>query len=124
MVDLLQIFLGIAFPPVALSALILLWPALTLRSIFLRFLRALFEENLRGKIVIITGASSSLGQVELPHRYHTKIPSFCPLILNSGQALEVVCTAVFGVLGLASGVRVWKRGSVFLVVKTMLLVFS
>ena len=61
--DLFQAFLNLVVPVVGLSTLLVLWPALTLRSIFLRMFHAVFEENMRGKIILITGASSGIGEV-------------------------------------------------------------
>eukprot|EP00250_Pteridium_aquilinum_P011441 c20074_g1_i1 orf=235-1278(-) len=66
--DLLRALLDLIVPPVAFCVLLVLWPALTVRSFILRFFRAIFEENMRGKIVAITGASSSLGQA-LAYQY-------------------------------------------------------
>ena len=89
MVDLLQALLGITVPPIAVCVLLLLWPALTLRSLFLRLVRSVFEENLRGKIVLITGASSSLGQVHPP-------PSLATIRLIQRLILPRVCFSVQG----------------------------
>ena len=61
--DLFQAFLNLVVPVVGLCTLLVLWPALTIRSIFLRMFHAVFEENMRGKIVLITGASSGIGEV-------------------------------------------------------------
>lgn len=60
--DLFQVLLDLVVPPIGLCVLLVLWPALTVRSIILRLFRTVFEENLRGKVVVITGASSSLGE--------------------------------------------------------------
>ncbi|MCO5570029.1 hypothetical protein L7F22_023743 [Adiantum nelumboides] len=66
--DLMQRLLDLVFPPAALCVLLVLWPALTVRSIILRFFRTLFQESMRGEIVAITGATSSLGQA-LTYQY-------------------------------------------------------
>ncbi|KAH7434921.1 hypothetical protein KP509_06G041200 [Ceratopteris richardii] len=66
--DLLQRFLNLVIPPTALCVLLVLWPALTVRSIGQRLFKVVFKENVRGKIVAITGASSKLGQA-LAYQY-------------------------------------------------------
>ncbi|MCO5550927.1 hypothetical protein L7F22_004421 [Adiantum nelumboides] len=60
--DLLQSFLNIFIPVVGFCTLLILWPALTFRSIVMRMFNTVFEENMRGKIVLITGASSGIGE--------------------------------------------------------------
>ncbi|KAI5067943.1 hypothetical protein GOP47_0016288 [Adiantum capillus-veneris] len=69
--DLLQTFLNLVMPVFGVCTLVVLWPILTIRSMFLRFFNAIFEENVRGKVVLITGASSGIGE-QLSYQYAKK----------------------------------------------------
>lgn len=69
--DLFQTFLNLVMPVFGICTLVVLWPLLTIRSMFLRFFRAILEENVRGKVVLITGASSGIGE-HLAYQYSKK----------------------------------------------------
>lgn len=69
--DLLQTFLNIVMPVCGLCTLVVLWPLLTMRSLFLRAFHAILDENVRGKVVLITGASSGIGE-QVAYQYAKK----------------------------------------------------
>ena len=62
--DLFQMFLNLVVPFFGLSTLFfVLGPLLTVQRLVSRVFRSVFEENIRGKVVLITGASSGIGEV-------------------------------------------------------------
>lgn len=66
--DLVHSFLNVIAPPATLVTLLLLLPPYWLAK-FLRYVyRSIFSENVAGKVVIITGASSGIGE-QLAYEY-------------------------------------------------------
>jgi hypothetical protein len=63
--DLFQLFLNLVVPAIGIPTLLFLWPILAIRSLFSRAFRSVFEENVRGKVIVITGASSGISEVSL-----------------------------------------------------------
>ncbi|KAH9308930.1 hypothetical protein KI387_036841 [Taxus chinensis] len=59
---LIQMFLNLTFPPMALAFLAVALPPLTLMKMFGWLFHFLFSENMRGKVVVITGSSSGIGE--------------------------------------------------------------
>ncbi|XVE56545.1 hypothetical protein DITRI_Ditri04bG0019600 [Diplodiscus trichospermus] len=60
--DLIHKFLNLVAPPFTVFSLIFFLPPFYLFKFFLSTLRSIFSENLEGKVVIITGASSGIGE--------------------------------------------------------------
>ncbi|KAB1217490.1 11-beta-hydroxysteroid dehydrogenase 1B [Morella rubra] len=60
--DLIHTFLNVVAPPATFFSLCLLLPPYSFVKLFLSTLRYLFSENVAGKVVIITGASSGIGE--------------------------------------------------------------
>ena len=61
--DLLQCVLNLALPPTAIAFLSVVLPPLALMRMLFWFYHLIFRENMRGKTVLITGASSGIGEV-------------------------------------------------------------
>ena len=61
--DFLQCVLNLALPPTAIAFLSVVLPPLALVWMLFWFYHLIFRENMRGKTVLITGASSGIGQV-------------------------------------------------------------
>ncbi|XP_010250645.1 PREDICTED: 11-beta-hydroxysteroid dehydrogenase 1B-like [Nelumbo nucifera] len=64
-------FMNIVAPPVILLTLVLLSPPFLVLEFFLSILRSFFSENVAGKVVLITGASSGIGK-QLAYQYAKK----------------------------------------------------
>jgi hypothetical protein len=88
--DLFQLFFNLVVPVFGLSTLLFLWPILAIRSLFSRAFRSVFEENVRGKVVLITGASSGIGEV-MTYQSLTGITS----IYHFGERIRLI--ALIGV---------------------------
>jgi NADPH:quinone reductase-like Zn-dependent oxidoreductase len=61
--DFIHKFLNIVAPPFTFFSICFLLPALFFYKFFLSILSSIFSENLSGKVVLITGASSGIGEV-------------------------------------------------------------
>ncbi|KAI3455065.1 hypothetical protein Pfo_011728 [Paulownia fortunei] len=62
MIDLIHTFLNLAAPPFTFFSLLLFLPPFQLFKFFLSVLGTLFSEDVAGKVVVITGASSGIGE--------------------------------------------------------------
>ncbi|KAI5054532.1 hypothetical protein GOP47_0027665 [Adiantum capillus-veneris] len=86
--DLFQIFLDLAIPPTGLFILLLCLPTVY----FLRFLRSvltvIFKENVRGKVVLITGASSGIGE-QVAYQY-ARCGAILVLVARRAERLRAV----------------------------------
>lgn len=63
MFDLIHTFLNLTAPPFTFFSLLFLLPPFQLFKFFLSILGTLFSEDVAGKVVVITGASSGIGEV-------------------------------------------------------------
>lgn len=66
--DLLTRFLNFAIPPIAVGALVFLLPPFYFFKPLFSFLSSFFPENVNNKVVLITGASSGIGE-EMAYEY-------------------------------------------------------
>lgn len=62
-VDIVNAFLDVALPPTALLFLLFTYPVIAFFQFWSFILRYIFPENLHGKVVLVTGASSGIGEV-------------------------------------------------------------
>ncbi|KAL7099321.1 hypothetical protein ACP275_09G076600 [Erythranthe tilingii] len=62
MMDLIHTFLNLAAPPFTFFSLMFLLPPFQIFKFFLSVLGTLFSEDVAGKVVVITGASSGIGE--------------------------------------------------------------
>ncbi|XP_038893819.1 11-beta-hydroxysteroid dehydrogenase A-like isoform X1 [Benincasa hispida] len=60
--ELIQSFLNLVAPPITFVSLGFLLPAFVFFKYFLSFVRTVFSEDITGKVVLITGASSGIGE--------------------------------------------------------------
>ncbi|KAL2465491.1 11-beta-hydroxysteroid dehydrogenase 1A [Abeliophyllum distichum] len=60
--DLIHTFLNLVAPPFTFFTLLLFWPPFQFFKFFLSILASIFTEDVAGKVVIITGASSGIGE--------------------------------------------------------------
>ena len=65
--DLINKFLNIVAPPFTFFSICLLLPPTYFYKLFLSTLSSIFKESLSGKVMLITGASSSSGEVIISH---------------------------------------------------------
>ncbi|KAM0004562.1 putative 11-beta-hydroxysteroid dehydrogenase [Helianthus debilis subsp. tardiflorus] len=63
MMDLVNSFLNLAAPPFTFFTMLLFLPPWIFFKFCTRILRTLFSEVVSGKVVLITGASSGIGEV-------------------------------------------------------------
>jgi len=61
--DLMQCVLSLTLPPIAVTFLSVVLPPLAMMRILFWSYNLIFPENMRGKTVLITGASSGIGEV-------------------------------------------------------------
>ncbi|XP_047960080.1 11-beta-hydroxysteroid dehydrogenase A-like [Salvia hispanica] len=71
MLELIHAFLNLTLPPVTYFSLMLFLPPFQIFKFFLSILGALFAEDISGKVVVITGASSGIGE-SLAYEYAKK----------------------------------------------------
>ncbi|XP_019171412.1 PREDICTED: 11-beta-hydroxysteroid dehydrogenase 1B-like [Ipomoea nil] len=62
MLDIIHKFLNLVAPPITFFSLLLFWPPFQVFKFFLSILSSIFAEDVAGKVVIITGASSGIGE--------------------------------------------------------------
>ncbi|XP_050377695.1 11-beta-hydroxysteroid dehydrogenase A-like [Argentina anserina] len=62
MLSLIHTFLNLSAPPFTFFSLLLLLPPLYFLKLFTSLLSTIFSENVSGKVVLITGASSGIGE--------------------------------------------------------------
>ncbi|RWR87014.1 11-beta-hydroxysteroid dehydrogenase 1B-like protein [Cinnamomum micranthum f. kanehirae] len=86
--DVVHKFLSIAVPPFTILSLFLCLPSLYCFKLVLFFLRALFIEDMNGKVVLITGASSGIGE-QLAYQYAKK-GAFLALVARRENSLQEV----------------------------------
>ena len=73
-------FMNIAFPPVVLILLILFLPISYLFKLIRFVKRSICTENVAGKVVLITGAASGIGEVHL--QTHTYMHIYIYIYIN------------------------------------------
>ncbi|KAI3759510.1 hypothetical protein L6452_07392 [Arctium lappa] len=86
--DLIDKLLNFVFPVLAATLLIFVWPAELVFKFFNHLLRSAFHEKLAGKVVLITGASSGIGEY-LAYEY-AKRGARLALVARRAELLEVV----------------------------------
>ncbi|KAI3499604.1 hypothetical protein L1887_35407 [Cichorium endivia] len=86
--DLIHKFLNVVLPILTITLLVLLWPIVLLFRFFNYFLRFAFPEKLAGKVALITGASSGIGEY-LAYEY-AKRGARLALVARREEQLEVV----------------------------------
>nr|KAJ0226309.1 hypothetical protein LSAT_V11C100012530 [Lactuca sativa] len=86
--DLFHIFLNIVSVIISIISFIFILPVLSLLRILKFCTRSVYQENLTGKVVLITGASSGIGE-HLAYEY-AKHGSSLALVARRGELLEVV----------------------------------
>ncbi|RDX66409.1 11-beta-hydroxysteroid dehydrogenase 1B, partial [Mucuna pruriens] len=67
--DLIHKFLNLAVPPITFFFLCLFLPPYWTFRFFLFIINSIFPENVAGKVVHITGASSGIGEVTITHHH-------------------------------------------------------
>nr|CAD1836601.1 unnamed protein product [Ananas comosus var. bracteatus] len=88
--DLINKLMNVVAPPMALVALFLLVPPLYLYKLLLSFLYSLFPEDLTHKVVLITGASSGIGELISELVNQSKVYATSIRICEEGAALVLV----------------------------------
>ncbi|CAI9267324.1 unnamed protein product [Lactuca saligna] len=86
--DLFHIFLNIVSVIISIISFIFILPVLSLLRILKFCTRSVYQENLTGKVVLITGASSGIGE-HLAYEY-AKHGASLALVARRGELLEVV----------------------------------
>ncbi|KAI3766030.1 hypothetical protein L2E82_16078 [Cichorium intybus] len=86
--DLIHKFLNFVLPILTIALLVLLYPLVLLFRFFSYFLRLAFPEKLAGKVALITGASSGIGEY-LAYEYARRGARLA-LIARREEQLEVV----------------------------------
>lgn len=64
--DLLNSFMNWVVPPASLVMLAFAWPALSFVNVCEWLYNTFYGEDMEDKVVIITGASSGIGEVKIP----------------------------------------------------------
>ncbi|XP_019171411.1 PREDICTED: 11-beta-hydroxysteroid dehydrogenase 1B-like [Ipomoea nil] len=62
MLEVIHKFLNLVAPPFTFFSLLFLWPPFQVYKFFLSILGSVFAEDVAGKVIIITGASSGIGE--------------------------------------------------------------
>ncbi|XP_024971009.1 11-beta-hydroxysteroid dehydrogenase-like 4A [Cynara cardunculus var. scolymus] len=83
-----KLLLDFVFPMLTVTLLLFLWPAELLFKFFNYLLRSAFHEKLAGKVVLITGASSGIGEY-LAYEY-AKRGARLALVARREELLDVV----------------------------------
>ena len=68
--DLLNAILNLVVPPAGMVMLAFAWPTLSFLHALEWFFKTLYRENMENKVVLITGASSAIGEVLSMIPYH------------------------------------------------------
>ena len=87
MLELIHAFLNLAAPPVTYFSLMLFLPPFQIFNFFLSILGALFSEHISGKVVLITGASSGIGEVSLQIHEFQSLPQNLTFSVEKMQSL-------------------------------------
>ncbi|EPS70609.1 steroleosin, partial [Genlisea aurea] len=69
--DIIHAFLNLAAPPFTFFCILFFYPPIQFFKLFLSLLGTLFPEDVAGKVVLITGASSGIGE-SLAYEYAKK----------------------------------------------------
>ncbi|KAJ9568534.1 hypothetical protein OSB04_004500 [Centaurea solstitialis] len=88
MMDMIHKFLDFVFPIITLTILIFVWPLELVFKFFDYLRRSVYHEKLAGKVVLITGASSGIGEY-LAYEY-AKRGARLALVARREELLEVV----------------------------------
>lgn len=82
--DILHSFLNLVAPPFTFVSLFLLLPPYQALKSFLSIVSALFSENVAYKVILITGASSGIGEVTNLNLFIDNLPC-----VNRGGVREI-----------------------------------
>lgn len=67
--DSINNIINFVFPPLALYGLFVFYPIYQRLKSAVSICRNVFSENVAGKVVVITGAASGIGEVKLRNKY-------------------------------------------------------